>query len=54
MLSVYYMQKKDGLQKRANSSDFSDQQEMIAPLLHETQTENNGEEQSDGKRLTVI
>ncbi|KAK4512376.1 C2H2-type zinc finger transcription factor [Mucor velutinosus] len=48
MLSVHYMQKKDGLQKRANSNDFSDQQEMIAPLLHETQAEYNDEEQSNG------
>ncbi|KAL9557559.1 hypothetical protein PS6_001767 [Mucor atramentarius] len=48
MLSVYYMQKRDGLQKRANSNDLSDQQEMIAPLLHETQAEYSDEEQSSG------
>jgi len=49
MLYVYYMQKRDGLQKRANSNDLSDQQEMIAPLLHETQAEYSDEEQSSGK-----
>ncbi|EPB83499.1 hypothetical protein HMPREF1544_09720 [Mucor circinelloides 1006PhL] len=48
MLYVYYMQKRDGLQKRANSNDLSDQQEMIAPLLHETQAEYSDGEQSSG------
>jgi hypothetical protein len=37
MLYVSYMQKQDGTQKRSNSNDFTDQQEMVAPLLEEVQ-----------------
>lgn len=45
MLYVSYMQKQDGIQKRSNSSDFTDQQEMVAPLLQE---EYNDEEHLHG------
>lgn len=31
------MQKQDGTHKRSNSNDFTDQQEMVAPLLQEVQ-----------------
>lgn len=53
MLYVSYMQKQDGTQKRSNSNDFTDQQEMVAPLLQEAQEEYNDGERLHGKMNRV-